>query len=129
MENRIKLKELPLVKKKLLAMQNGLCPLCGNDLTKVKPINVVVDHCHSTGAIRAAICRGCNAAEGKIKNLAVRFGKTEDPKLFLARLLAFWKRHATAQTPWIHHTHKTAEEKRASRNAASRKRYAATKEK
>jgi Recombination endonuclease VII len=34
------------------------CALCGR--TK----NVVLDHCHETGAIRGPLCRSCNAALG-----------------------------------------------------------------
>lgn len=127
MDGRIKIKDLPLIKQRLIAQQGGICPLCGNDLTKAKPINVVVDHDHSNGYIRAALHRGCNQVEGKVKNLAITFGKTQNYKVFLTRLLAFWNKHSTPQTPWIHHTHRTAEETRASRNAAARKRYAAKK--
>lgn len=128
MENRVKPKDIPLIKKKLIAMQGGICPMCNQDLTRVSSANVVVDHDHDTGYIRAAIHRGCNGAEGKIKNLAQRFGKTKDFKEFLARLLKFWQYYATPRTEWIHPTHKTAEEKRASRNTAARKRYAAKKQ-
>lgn len=127
MENRVKTKDLNAIKAQLVAMQGGICPLCGGSLHGCKPINIVVDHDHGTGAIRAALHRGCNGVEGKVKQLIIGFGKTPDPRIFLKNLLAYWEHHKTPRTTWIHPTHKTPEEKRASRNALQRKRYAASK--
>lgn len=120
MDGRIKAKDLPLIKKKLIVKQNGVCPLCKNDLTRMKPMNVVVDHCHASGYIRAALCRGCNGAEGKIKNLAIRFGKTQDFALFCKRLVEYWILHRSPRTEWIHHTFLTADEKREKKNKKAR---------
>lgn len=121
---KLKTKDLPATKAKLVAMQQGICPLCGGDLRRIKPINVVVDHNHDNGAVRAALCRGCNGAEGKVKRLITTFGKTADPRIFLKRLLDYWAYHSTPRTPWIHPTHKTAEEQRALRNKRARAAYA-----
>mgnify|MGYP003383977954 CR=1 FL=1 len=128
MEERIKAKDLPNIKKILIARQNGRCPLCENDLRRIKPINVVVDHCHETGRIRAALCRGCNGAEGKIKNLAIKFGKTKDYVLFCQRLIKYWLYHRLNKSEWIHHTYKTQAEDRESRNKKARTAYAKKKD-
>lgn len=128
MEVRVKTKDLPAIKAKLIAKQNGICPLCKGSLTRLKPVNVVVDHCHKTGHIRAALCRGCNGAEGKIKNLAVRFGKTADFIVFVKRLVEYWLHHKEPKTSWIHPTHKTDDEKRLARNKKARDKRASNKE-
>lgn len=39
----------------MLADQNGLCALCGNE-----PTRPVIDHNHETGEARGVICHGCN---------------------------------------------------------------------
>jgi hypothetical protein len=127
MEGRIKAKDLPVIKKQLIAKQGGICPLCSGTLYGVSPINVVVDHCHGKGHIRAALHRGCNGVEGKVKSLITSFGRTPDPRIFLKNLLTYWELHKVPQTEWVHHTFKTPEEKRASRNKKSRAAYAAKK--
>lgn len=127
MEGRIKTKDIAAIKARMIEAQGGICPLCGGSLRGIKPINAVVDHCHSSGYVRAVLHRGCNSVEGKVKQLIVGFGKTPDPRIFLRNLLAYWEHHKTPRTSWIHPTHKTPEEKRASRNALQRKRYAASK--
>lgn len=124
---KLKQKDIAIVKRKLIAMQAGKCPLCDGDLTKIKPINVVVDHDHDTGLIRAALCRGCNGVEGKVKKLIITFGKTPNFLVFLKRLMNYWIHFSQPRTNWIHPTHKTAEEKRAMRNKKSRAAYAAKK--
>ena len=117
---RVKTKDLPEIKRKLMVLQKGKCPLCDGDLTRMQPNNVVVDHCHQTGYIRAALCRGCNGAEGKIKNLAIRFGKTADFVKFVQNLVKYWLYHKQARTNWIHPTHKSDDEKRLARNKKAR---------
>lgn len=129
MENRVKAKDLPEIKRQLILRQKGICPLCHNDMTKMQSVNICVDHCHSTGRIRAALCRGCNGAEGKIKNLAIRFGKTRDFAVFVSRLVQYWLYHKQARTEWIHPKHKDtselAEQKKKKARAAYAKKKAA----
>lgn len=127
MEGRIKAKDLLGIKARLIEAQGGLCPLCGGSLRGINPVNAVVDHCHDKGYIRAVLHRGCNSVEGKVKRLIIGFGKTSDPRIFLRNLLDYWENHKTPKTPWIHHTFKSGEEKRAARNKQSRARYAAKK--
>jgi Recombination endonuclease VII len=40
------------------------CPICGS----ADPKALVVDHCHTSGRIRAPICHGCNVAIGYAKD-------------------------------------------------------------
>lgn len=121
---RIKANHLPMIKKQLITRQNGKCPLCGRDITRMKSINVCVDHDHETGLIRAALCRTCNGNEGKIKNLAVRCVTAEHYQEFIHRLSEYYKLHEEPQTEWTHHTHLSEVEKRAKRNKQARDRYA-----
>ena len=121
---KMKQSELPMVKKMLIAKQNGLCPICGKDLTKTAPVNQVLDHDHVTGIVRAVLHRGCNKAEGSVKNLLTRWGKAESMVSVIAtaeRLAAFWKLHSEPQTDIIYYNHKTAAEKRAAYNAKRRR--------
>jgi hypothetical protein len=127
---KMKRTEIPKIRSMLIAKQNGVCPICGRDLTRIKPINVVIDHDHNTGYVRAAMCRGCNKVEGSVNNLVTRWGKAktiEQVISCLERLITFWQIHATPQTEWIYYNHKTAAEKRAAYNAKRRRKANASK--
>lgn len=120
---KFKLKELPAVKKSLIAKQKNVCPICSGRLANDK--NSVVDHNHDTGAVRGALHRGCNGVEGKVLKLMVSWGKCIGTKQVIERLealIAYWKLHAEPQTGWIYYRHKTEAEKRV---AASNKRKSA----
>lgn len=54
---------LPLEQAESLADGNrhGICAICGT------ATNLVVDHCHKSGAFRARICSPCNSAIGYAK--------------------------------------------------------------
>jgi hypothetical protein len=96
------------VKRELLIKQKGRCPISGRRMTMQ---NSVLDHCHYTGVIRAALPRGVNGLEGKISQ----------------NLIKFWELHRKPQTEYIYPTHKTADEKRDARNKKARLRYAKAK--
>lgn len=52
-----------------MASQAGLCKICGKpqpDLRKTK--RLCVDHSHTTGKVRALLCRNCNAGLGMFKD-------------------------------------------------------------
>jgi len=121
---KFKRTELSKVKKALIVKQKGVCSICGGDLTQCAAKNIVVDHDHKTGIVRAALHRGCNGLEGKVLRFLMTWGKaknlTEVIKT-LERLLAFWKLHRTPQTEWIYYNHKTATEKRLAINKKRRK--------
>lgn len=124
---KIKRSELPVIRKKLIVKQFGVCPICKKSLIGVSPSNIVVDHDHDTGVIRAALHRGCNGLDGKIIRLVRTWGKASsmrDVIRVLENLISFWKKHQTPQTEWIYPTHKTPAEKRAALNKKRRKTYA-----
>jgi hypothetical protein len=52
----------------MLRSQGGVCAICGT--TEDTQHNGVfhVDHCHSTGAVRGLLCRGCNHVLGHLKD-------------------------------------------------------------
>ena len=121
---KFKKSELPSIKKELMARQHGVCPICGGSLTHCLSRNVVVDHNHKTGVVRAALHRGCNGIDGKILRILSTWGKASTiPAAIktLERLLAFWKLHSTPQTEWIYYAYKTEAEKRIALNKKRRR--------
>jgi len=54
---------------KLLALQNGVCAICGKKPIGNKPL--YVDHCHAANHVRGLLCGNCNTAEGLIRTVAV----------------------------------------------------------
>lgn len=122
---RIKASELPKIRKKLLDAQGWLCPLCERDLSMVKPRQRCVDHDHAltgpaAGAVRGVLCSNCNGNEGRIKRRILCAQGHLTSIEWLENLLAYWKKHATNQTGMIHHTFKTAEERRLLKNKKAR---------
>lgn len=93
-----------------------MCALCRLPLPAT---SAVLDHNHSTGAIRASLHRGCNALLGKVENNAARYGVT-DVSAFGAGLGSYLARHRTNITGLLHPSHKTEDEKRLLRNKRAR---------
>ena len=56
--------------------RTNVCGICNKDFSNDK----VLDHCHSTGKYRGALCRQCNAALGKLG---------DDIKLVIERLESY----------------------------------------
>ena len=48
---------------KKLAMQSGVCMICGNEETNGK--RLAIDHNHTTKAVRGLLCNHCNLGLGK----------------------------------------------------------------
>ena len=98
---QLKSSSIPNTREKILDIQSGICPLCGNKVERP-----VLDHKHKfkktdsngedgNGLVRGVLCSDCNSAEGKIHNAISRF-VTRDPQkeieflknfLFFRRLL------------------------------------------
>lgn len=56
--------KLPLVDyERMLEEQGGKCAVCAVEMT-----TPYVDHCHSTGKVRALLCPGCNTGLGGFKD-------------------------------------------------------------
>ena len=126
---KMKASDLAKVREELVKRQGGICPICKRTLRTAAAINIVVDHDHTTGRVRAALHRSCNAVEGKIlRVLATWGGASTGPsqRKVMQNLLQFWNLHESSQTEWIYHGHKTATEKRLAINK-KRRRLAAKK--
>lgn len=121
---RLKTTEVSIVRGRLLGEQGGRCAVCQ---LPCSPQSAVLDHCHSSGAVRAALHRGCNSLLGKIENNAARYG-VPNVAAFGHGVGPYLLRHQTNQTGLLHPTHKTEDEKRLARNAKARKSRAAKKD-
>ncbi len=84
---RLKPKEVPDLRKKLLRSQRNICPLCG---CIIRPDQAVLDHDHETGRVRRVLHRQCNGAEGRILHWIRRCGVT-DPLSFIEALADYWR--------------------------------------
>ena len=51
---------------RMLEKQNNQCAICACDFGTVEK-GACVDHCHTTGKVRALLCGGCNKAIGLLK--------------------------------------------------------------
>lgn len=111
---RLKTTEVSVIRERMAVAQGNRCAICQLPLTKP-----VLDHDHSTGAVRATLHAGCNSLLGKVENNYRRYGVT-NLAAFLAGTAAYLQRHATNQTGFLHPTHRTDDEKRERRNAKAR---------
>lgn len=93
--------------------------MCQLPLTKP-----VLDHAHTTGAVRGTLHNGCNAVLGKIENSYKRYGVV-NLSAFCNGVAAYLQRHTTNQTGLIHPTHRTDDEKRELKNKRARAKRAA----
>jgi hypothetical protein len=84
-----------------LAQQQGYrCALC-NDLIVD---DAVLDHCHTSGLVRAVLHRGCNALLGKLENNLKRNKMTPDRfKSWCENLIEYIN---TEHTDLVHPKHK-----------------------
>ncbi len=114
---RLKTTQVATTRSELYRIQRGLCALCG---CPILPGEAVLDHDHGTGAVRAALHRGCNALLGKIENNHKRYG-VANLAAFTNGVAAYLQKHVTNQTGWLHPTHKTDDEKRVRRNTLAKK--------
>lgn len=120
---RLKTTQVATVREELRKAQQGTCALCR---MPCGPDEAVLDHDHSTGAIRATLHRGCNALLGKIENNHKRYG-VRHLGAFCSGVAGYLQAHITNRTGLFHPSHKSEEEKRLARNAKARKARAARK--
>lgn len=103
--------------------QGNRCAICFRPLDQAIP---TLDHNHATGFCRGVLCNNCNGMEGRITKLSIRAKYNLSNLQWLKNLVAYLEFHRVARTTFIHPTHKTPEEKRLAKNAAQRKKRAAT---
>jgi hypothetical protein len=117
MYHKLKASDVAPTRERLLIEQRGVCALC--KLPVKLGVDDVLDHCHTTGAVRATLHRGCNALLGKVENNYKRYG-VRNLGAFLNNANSYLQKHETNQTGLIHPTHKTDDEKRLARNKRAR---------
>lgn len=61
----------------MLERQGGKCRLCGKDVT-LKQKDAHMDHCHTTGRLRAILCRACNTGVGMLGDSAALLRKAAE---------------------------------------------------
>ena len=116
---KLKVSEVSVIRERLAIQQGGRCALCSLPLTKP-----VLDHDHSTGAVRATLHNGCNALLGKLENNYRRYGVV-NLAAFANGVASYLQRHTTNHTGLIHPTHRTDDEKRELKNKRARAKRAA----
>jgi hypothetical protein len=105
---RLKYKDIPKIKEKLLKKQLHICPICLRDLLVLPKRDICLDHNHKTGRIRAVLCRGCNSMEGKVWRAFQRVGLAKagiDYESFLVNLSLYnfnYNRETGYGTKYIH---------------------------
>lgn len=121
---KVKKSQLPKIRDELIERQNHRCPICGQWFDEYPLKDIVVDHDHTTGVIRGALCRNCNRAEGKIRTWCIQAKRTLTTLQWLVSLTKYLWTHREPQTEWLHPTFMTAEEKRLEKNKKQRLYYA-----
>ena len=114
---RLKAKDIPTTRLRLMHMQGGTCLLCNIPLANNNPC---LDHDHQTGRIRGVLCGNCNGIEGKIFNLARRAKRERTPAEFVASVLSYWEAAEMYPYDILHPAHRTPDEKRVLRNKRAR---------
>lgn len=112
---RLKHAEVQIVRAEMLGKQRSLCELCRTPITS-RP---VLDHNHTTGAVRGVLHAGCNSLLGKLENNAARYG-VRDIGTFTNGVAQYLRLHMVNVTGLVHPTHKTDDEKRELRNKRAR---------
>ena len=77
--------------KDLLEAQDHKCSICGGEgflMSDKHKVKLVVDHCHSTGAVRGLLCHNCNRALGLL----------QDSRLFLQNAIYYLEGATTIET-------------------------------
>lgn len=113
---RLKTTEVAAARARLLLEQAGRCAIC---LQACSATAAVLDHDHSTGAVRAVLHRGCNSLLGKLENNAPRYG-VKNIGTFTSGVATYLRTHLVNITGLVHPTHKTEDEKRLLRNKRAR---------
>jgi hypothetical protein len=112
---RLATREVSIIRLAQQQAQSNRCTICQSGFTTKAPFDPVLDHCHTSGAVRGTLCRACNSLLGKVENNQARFGVRE-LSAFLHGAAKYLQTHKVNITGLIHPTHKTDEEKRIATN-------------
>lgn len=112
---RIKVSEVKTYRDGYLKQQQYICALCNEH---IDPAEAVLDHCHTTGKLRAVLHRGCNAFLGTIENNRKR-NRISDSRL--ENILENVIEYVTAYKDILHPTYRTPEEKKARAKVRARR--------
>jgi hypothetical protein len=113
---RLTASQLKPVRLKLAKQQGGICPITKRPMG----VDIVLDHCHKNGQVRAVLGRWVNACLGKVENWAGRVGGGVDPVEFLRGVADYIEVHRTTPSGTFYPTFRTEEEKRDLRNKKAR---------
>ena len=137
MSKKLTRAQIPQARQLIQRQQGNRCAVCSVDFNRVTVKNrkrvpiatPCLDHDHDTGFVRGVLCNTCNGkfGEGKVRQAAKACSREESPLNWLRSMLAYWEKHETPQTIYIHPDHKTEDEKRLRRNAKERKKRAQAK--
>lgn len=116
---RMKAKDIPVLREKIIFQQGGKCCICKIDLRCVTPC---LDHDHKSGLIRGVLCTNCNAMEGKIFNVSRRGKRQRTEAEFLKSILEYWEFSNDYPRTEFHPSHRTKDEKRVARNKKAKDR-------
>lgn len=115
---RMKTTQVKDTRLRLLAEQGHVCALCKLELVEA---DAVLDHDHKTGAVRAALHRGCNSLLGQVERGA-RYG-VRDLFAFASGLHGYMDAHKVNLTGLIHPSHKSVDEKKLLAKARRKRRH------
>ncbi|WP_175960159.1 endonuclease domain-containing protein [Burkholderia pyrrocinia] len=110
-------------REKLRKEQGNRCPITGWHLTD----DIVADHCHKSGMMRAALPRWVNAVLGRVENWASRVGGGVPVPTFLRKCADYIEHYQLFPSFVFHPLHKTPEEKKEAAKKKAAKRRAAKK--
>jgi hypothetical protein len=63
---------------RLLALQAGVCAVCGQEERAKNKKTLAVDHDHVTGAVRGLLCHSCNIALGMLGDDPARIARLRE---------------------------------------------------
>lgn len=129
MNKRLTHTQVAKVRDNLVKRQGMKCAICGCKIGGKSGKQPVLDHDHTTGFIRDALCSNCNGLEGKLFNIARRAKRNGTELEWVESLLEYYRRHTTPKHGgYLHPTYKTEAEKRLVKNKKARERRAKAKE-
>jgi hypothetical protein len=118
---KLKASELAEYREERRRQQGGRCPITGWFLTE----DIVADHSHKSGMMRAALPRWVNAVLGRVENWAGRVGSGVSAPEFLRKCADYIEYYDLYPSFVFHPTHKTPEEKKqAAKGRAAKRRKA-----